>query len=241
MSPIREYILHVQEVLGKISDTSVAQVVTVLFAAWKQRKQVIVLGNGGSASTASHMVNDFCKATIVAGKPRMRALALTDCVSLITAWANDVSYDSVFREQLENFMNRGDVVLGISASGNSPNVLHAMEFAGLQGAITIGWTGQSGGKLKSLVDYCLHAPSDDVGIIESVHMLLEHLVTKELRYRIQQDGKIWEHPQAMASSVASFAGDMSSLRRGIRRQRTDRFNSTKGRYPKKLQRQGNAF
>jgi fructoselysine-6-P-deglycase FrlB-like protein len=130
--------------------------------------------------------------------PRLRAIALSDCISLITAWANDASYDSVFKEQLQNQMNRGDVVLGISASGNSANVLRAVEYARSQGAITIGWTGQSGGKLKDIVDHCVHSPSDDVSIIESVHVVLDHLVANQLLHRIQGDGKTSEQPHELA-------------------------------------------
>jgi D-sedoheptulose 7-phosphate isomerase len=186
MNSIREYILQVRGTIEKISDDCVDQAISALYTAWSDGKQVFILGNGGSASTASHMANDLCKATAVVGKQRMRAIALTDCVSLITAWANDVSFDSIFKEQLENLLNSGDVVMAISASGNSPNVLRALEYAAEKKAITIGWTGESGGTLKHMVDICLQAPSDDVGIIESVHVLLDHLVSNELRNRIQQ-------------------------------------------------------
>jgi D-sedoheptulose 7-phosphate isomerase len=186
MNSIGEYILQVQVTIGKISEKCVDQVISILYTAWTEGKQVFIFGNGGSASTASHMANDLCKATAVLGKQRLRAIALTDCVSLITAWANDVSYDSIFKEQLENLLNGGDVVIAISASGNSPNVLRAVEYSAAKGAITIGWTGESGGKLKNIVDVCLQSASDDVGIVESVHVLLDHLVSSELRRRIQR-------------------------------------------------------
>jgi D-sedoheptulose 7-phosphate isomerase len=131
------------------------------------------------------MANDFSKATIVPGMPRMKVIALTDNVALMTAWANDSSYDEIFKEQLESLLESGDAVIGISASGNSPNVLRAMEFARQRQAVTIGWTGQSGGRLKALVDLCVHAPTEDVGMIESVHLVLDHLVTRSLLQRIQ--------------------------------------------------------
>jgi D-sedoheptulose 7-phosphate isomerase len=232
MSTIWAYILQFQEVLGKMSDEPIASSISLLFAAWKQRKQVFILGNGGSAATASHMANDLCKATIVSGKPRLRAIALTDCISLITALANDISYDSIFKEQLENLMNRGDVVLGISASGNSPNVLRAMEYARTQGAITIAWTGQSGGKLKDIVDLCVHSPSDDVGVIESVHVLLDHLVTNELLHRIRDDGKTWERLVELVERVPFFADDIP-LARGIRSLKTDLVDSPSVRRSRK--------
>lgn len=190
---IDEYILETQRVLAEISRESIAMTVSRLFRAWEQRKQVFLLGNGGSASTASHMANDLSKATIVPGAPRMKVIALTDNVSIITAWANDTSFDSVFKEQLENLLEAGDTVLGISGSGNSPNVLRAMEFAREQGAFTIGWTGLAGGRLKDVVELCVHAPTEDMGTIESVHLVLDHLVTKQVHQRIQartHDGRL---------------------------------------------------
>jgi D-sedoheptulose 7-phosphate isomerase len=190
---IDEYVLETQRVLADVSRESIAMTVSRLYRAWEQRKQVFLLGNGGSASTASHMANDLSKATIVPGAPRMKVIALTDNVSLITAWANDTSYDSVFKEQLENLLEVGDTVLGISGSGNSPNVLRAMEFARKQGAFTIGWTGLAGGRLKDVVELCVHAPTEDMGMIESVHLVLDHLVTRQLHQRIQartRDGRL---------------------------------------------------
>jgi D-sedoheptulose 7-phosphate isomerase len=115
---------------------------------------------------------------------RMKVISLTDNVALMSAWANDSSYDVIFQEQLENLLESGDVVIGISASGNSPNVLRAMEFARQQGAVTIAWTGLSGGRLKDLVDCCVHAPTEDVGMIESVHLVIDHLVTNAVRHMI---------------------------------------------------------
>jgi D-sedoheptulose 7-phosphate isomerase len=185
MESISRYLLETRRVLAEMPEKSIAKMVSLLYAAWKQGKQVFVIGNGGSASTASHMANDLSKATIVPGKPRMRVIALTDNISLITAWANDNSYEDIFKQQLENLLDRGDMVIGISASGNSPNVLRAMEFARQQGAVTVGWTGLSGGRLKEAVQHCVHAPTDDVGMIESVHLVLDHLVTREVWQSIQ--------------------------------------------------------
>jgi D-sedoheptulose 7-phosphate isomerase len=133
------------------------------------------------------MANDLSKGTMAPGKPRMRAIALTDNISLISAWANDTSYENIFKEQLENLLERVDVVLGISASGNSPNILRAMEFARQQRSVTIGWTGGSGGSLKGMVDLAVLVPADDVGMIESCHLVLDHLVTSELRKLIHRD------------------------------------------------------
>ncbi len=185
MNSIREYLLETQQMLEKVPTESISRLVSMLYKAWKHQKHIFVLGNGGSASTASHVANDLSKATIIPGKPRMKVLALTDSISLITAWANDTSYEQIFREQLENLLDRGDVVIGISASGNSPNVLRALEFAAANGAVTVGWTGLSGGRLRAIVDLCIQAPTDDVGMIESAHMVFDHLVTKELWMRLR--------------------------------------------------------
>lgn len=187
MNSINAYLLEFQSALSEMPEIPIAKVVTLLYTTWQRRKQVFILGNGGSASTASHMANDLSKATIVPGKPRMRVVALTDNISLITAWANDSSYEDVFKEQLENLLESGDTVIGISASGNSPNILRAMDFARRQGAVTVGWTGLSGGRLKGIVDCCVHVPTDDVGMIESIHLVLDHLVTRELCQCIQSE------------------------------------------------------
>ena len=180
MDSIAAYLQQTQRALADVPRDQIQSTISCLYDAWADRRQVFVLGNGGSASTASHIANDLSKATIVPGMPRMKCIALTDNVALMTAWANDASYECIFREQLENLLESGDTVLAISASGNSPNVLRAMEFAREQGAVTIGWTGRSGGLLKDIVDHCVHAPTDDVGMIESVHLVIDHLVTRVL-------------------------------------------------------------
>lgn len=188
MNAIEDYLDEMQRVLAAIPASAIGQAVALLHEAWRNGRQVFLIGNGGSASTASHMANDLSKATIAAGKPRMRVMALTDNVSLLTAWANDVSFDLVFKEQLENLMQPGDLVVAISASGNSPNILRAIEHANEHGGVTLGWTGRSGGLMKALVHCCVQAPTDDVGMIESAHLVLDHLVTTRLAHRIRVEG-----------------------------------------------------
>ena len=185
MYSIDGYLQSMQSVLSETPRESVAMTAYYLYLAWEQRKQVFILGNGGSASTASHMGNDLSKATIVPGMPRLKVISIADNVALMTAWANDSSYDTIFKEQLVNLLEPGDVVIGISASGNSPNVLRAMEFASEAGAVTIAWTGRSGGRLKDIVDCSVHAQTDDVGMIESVHLVIDHLVTNAVRQYIE--------------------------------------------------------
>lgn len=195
---IDEYLRDNQTALAALPRDGILAMVALLHRAWAQGTRIFVLGNGGSASTASHVANDLSKATIVDGMPRVKVIGLADNVALMTAWANDTSYDLMFKEQLENLLEPGDVVLGISASGNSPNVLRAMEFARERGAGTIAWTGASGGRLKDLVDCCVHAPTEDVGMIESVHLVIDHLVTGMLRRRIHETS-LQKSPQTVGA------------------------------------------
>ena len=156
-------------------------VIQVLFNAWRAGRHVFLFGNGGSSATAAHMANDLNKLTIAPGKPRMKAICLSDNVPLLTAWANDQDYADVFAEQLANFVQPGDVVIAISSSGNSPNVLRGLEAAHRFQAITIGFTGDQGGKLKDLVDICIRIPDAHMGRQEDGHMILDHVISNTLR------------------------------------------------------------
>ena len=162
----------------------VERVATYLLEAYRNRTQVFFLGNGGSASTASHMAVDFGKGTAVPGHPRLRAISLTDNVGLLTAWANDTAYEEVFKEQLENLLEPQDVVVAISASGNSPNVLRAVEFARRREAKTIGLAGFGGGQLKRLVDVDITTSSRNYGQVEDFHLSLGHILSQFLREAI---------------------------------------------------------
>lgn len=149
-------------------------------ARWK-RQQVFTCGNGGSAATASHLACDLAKGALIPNKPAIKALCLSDNVPLLTAWANDVSYDEVFSQQVKPWIESGDVLIAISGSGNSQNVLNAVDKARAVGATTIGFTGFDGGKLKNMVDICLIVPSRSMQQIEDVHLLLCHLMATCLR------------------------------------------------------------
>ncbi len=150
------------------------------------------MGNGGSAATASHFACDLAKGTTM-GKgdltPRFRVTTLTDNVPLLTAWSNDADYSSVFLEQLRNILEPGDVVIAISASGNSENVVRATEYANANLAITVVLTGFEGGKLKKIAQECLIVPSHSMERIEDVHLILEHLICSWLRNEIQPKTK----------------------------------------------------
>ena len=157
----------------------------VLLACYRRGGTVFVLGNGGSAATASHFVCDLAKGTRTDGFPAFRVVSLTDNVPLMTAWANDTSYDRVFAEQLTALVRPGDVVVAISASGNSPNVLAATRVARQLGATTIALTGQSGGRLGRLTELTIRVPARSVEQVEDAHLAIAHSLCVAIRARLQ--------------------------------------------------------
>ena len=175
MERIQAYISHLQEVLGRLALADIRQSIDLVMETYQADRQIFIIGNGGSASTASHVANDLGKGTSLAGVRRFRAISLTDNVTTMTAWSNDVSYDDVFVEQLKNLMDPGDLVIGISASGNSENVLRAIRHAQAMGCKTIGWIGFDGGELKQIADVSVVVDSDDYGPVEDVHLILSHI------------------------------------------------------------------
>jgi len=178
---IRNYLSAVSATLAKLPVGRIAQVVELLAQARANRERVYIFGNGGSASTASHFASDLSKGAISKGKPRIKAFALTDNVPLLSAWANDTAYENIFAEQLENFIEMGDIAIGISGSGNSQNVLNGVKVAKAKGATTIGFIGFDGGKLKDLVDLAIIVPNHNMEQVEDIHLLLEHVITTCLR------------------------------------------------------------
>jgi D-sedoheptulose 7-phosphate isomerase len=178
---LEDHIRAVRDVLLQVDVGAVEQVVDIILDAYRRGQHVYVLGNGGSASTATHFACDLSKATIVEGRARLRVTSLTDNVALLTAWANDTSYENVFAEQLSNLLNAGDVVVAISASGNSPNVLAAVRTGRALGAKTVAIVGFGGGLLKPVVDAAVYIPSDSYGVVEDCHLVLEHAITESTR------------------------------------------------------------
>ncbi len=142
-----------------------------------KKRRIFLIGNGGSASTASHFVCDLNKTAKIKGLNRSQAFALNDNAPLVFAISNDISYDSVFEEQLKNFLEKDDLVIAISGSGNSENIIKAVNYANEKGAITIGLTGFNGGRLKKICKECLVVPSDKMYHIEDVHLTINHLIT----------------------------------------------------------------
>ncbi len=175
------YFDEMKAVLDRIDREPIYAAIDVLHQARMDGKQVFIMGNGGSASTASHMVCDLAKNTRRSDWPHYKVIGLADNMAILSAYGNDDGYDNVFRLQLANLMNPGDVVVAISTSGNSPNVLRAVELANEDGATVIGMTGFGAGKLGPMVDIHLHVPSDCIEQVEDIHLMLEHLITKALR------------------------------------------------------------
>lgn len=181
MDHVAQYIDDVQSCLSRLPLRDIRRVITALLEARLNERQVFILGNGGSAATASHFACDLGKGTSAPNLPRFRVVALTDNVALLSAYANDFGYECVFVEQLANLLRPGDVVVGISGSGNSPNVLRALEFARSRGALTIGFTGFDGGLMRALADVCVIVPSFCMEQVEDIHLMLEHLVCSAIR------------------------------------------------------------
>ena len=177
----RRYIDTLGAVLRELPVEGLAETLRILERAHLDRRHVFIAGNGGSAATASHMANDLQWGLARLGTPGLRAIALSDNVPLLTAIANDRSYQDVFSAQLESLADAGDVLIVISGSGNSPNVVRAVEVARRKGLVTVGFLGMTGGKLRSMVDVPVVVPSDDYGPIEDLHMMFDHLCTAYLR------------------------------------------------------------
>jgi len=189
---IREYLDWTREICNQIEPSEVQQLIEVLMEARKNRTSIFVIGNGGSAATASHLSMDLGKGTLrdTDDHPRFRINSLTDNLPYVTAWANDFDYTKVFEQQLRNLGSSGDIVIGISASGNSANVLRAIEYAEDAGMITVGMTGFSGGELKKIVDHSVHVSVDDYGMAENMHMIIVHIIITQITARIANDPSV---------------------------------------------------
>jgi D-sedoheptulose 7-phosphate isomerase len=176
MSLIADYLRLVKEAISALPEDAIQDVVDTLRKAHTEGKQVLLLGNGGSAANATHIAEDLQKGLKEHTGRRFKVISLADSTPLITAWANDTSYERVFVEQIESLLDPGDVVIAISGSGNSPNVLRAVEKANEMGAVTIGWSGFAGGKLAQIAQKSIVVASDNMQRVEDVHLILGHLV-----------------------------------------------------------------
>lgn len=190
MDEITTYITNLQETLDRLPQEKIAQVIDILEQARLEDRQVFIMGNGGSAATASHFVCDLAKNTRKKGWPLFRVIGLTDNMPIFSAYANDEGFENVFVQQLASLVRPHDVVIGISTSGNSENVVRAIELANRVNAITIGFTGHEGGKLGPMVNINVLVPSDSIEQLEDIHLMLEHLICKALKDRLQVEYKL---------------------------------------------------
>jgi len=180
-----DYFDRLKAIMDAIPRDKIEGIVSVLLEAYREDRHIFIMGNGGSASNASHFACDLSKTYVIGLGHRLRAMSLTENLPLFTAWANDTHYYFGFAEQLKNLMNSGDVVIGISGSGNSQNVLNGIAYANSVGGKTIGLIGFSGGKLKDIAQEFLIVPSNNMQRVEDLHLILAHLISSYLRRRIE--------------------------------------------------------
>ncbi|QVL32974.1 SIS domain-containing protein [Telmatocola sphagniphila] len=186
----RAFMERVAHELGRVNPAEIHRLSELCYECYENGKFVFVIGNGGSGSNASHFCEDMGKGTLKRSdfdndsKKRLKVLSLTDNTPYILAWGNDEGFDRVFVEQLKNLASPGDLLIAISGSGNSPNILRAVEWANKHDLTTYGCTGFTGGKLQSLAKYNFHVPLDDMGIVESIHLTAFHWVVDDCHRRI---------------------------------------------------------
>lgn len=183
----RAYLDNVKILLEAIDPQQIDLMTDALFEAWQNNRRVLLMGNGGSGSTVSHIVNDMQKNIGLESGRAVRAMCLSDCAPLMMAWANDTHWDNIFAPQVRCWAEPGDVVIGVSGSGNSMNVINAITAANEIGAVTFGLAGFGGGKLKNAAAHCLIVSSDNMQRIEDVHMIVLHLVFSALLERAKAE------------------------------------------------------
>ncbi|HTV55901.1 MAG TPA: SIS domain-containing protein [Terriglobia bacterium] len=205
----RDYLDGLKTVMDQLPIDNALRAAEILFRAYQSDHTVFLFGNGGSAALASHMAADLGKCTHFPGPEwiapvkRLKALSVTDNMPLLTAWANDTSYDKVFAAQIENFVQKDDVAFAISGSGNSPNVIRALELARRKEAITIGLMGCGGGKMSELVDCAILVPCYNMQQVEDCHVIVSHMVFLDLKKRIESEAKARLHPETVCAGADS--------------------------------------
>jgi D-sedoheptulose 7-phosphate isomerase len=190
---LKTYAQDLQEVLGTLPWDEIVRTVEVLWQCCLRGGRIFTMGNGGHCNTAAHMINDLAKHTVssdnkqavVAQQFRFRTLCLNDSASFVTGIGNDMGFDQIFSEQVANWAEPGDVVLGISGSGNSKNILKAFEEARKRGATTICFSGFEGGKARDLADLCIVVPCHKMVQVEDVHLIISHMIADELKRLVQ--------------------------------------------------------
>jgi D-sedoheptulose 7-phosphate isomerase len=189
------YLSRLNAEVSRLNQADIRRWADLVFEAWKGGRQVFIIGNGGSGTTASHMAEDLGKSTLRPedlkdeSKRRLKVLSLTDNTGWLLAVGNDCGYDQVFVQQLMNYGAAGDLLIAISGSGNSPNILAAVDWANRHGLATFGLTGYGGGKLKSMQQCGLHVDLPDMGMVESIHLCVFHWVLNDVYARINAEGR----------------------------------------------------
>jgi len=186
MNDIRNYLTSVAALLHEVSSREVDNAITLLWENYQGGRRAVFCGNGGSAATASHLPADLQKNMYLSGGRPWEVLSLTDSVPLLTAWSNDTGYINVFAGQVRTWLRTGDLLVAISGSGDSPNILAAVEAAHELGAVTLGLSGFGGGKLAALAQNNIIIPSHNMQMVEDTHMVIGHLIFSVLRERLQE-------------------------------------------------------
>jgi D-sedoheptulose 7-phosphate isomerase len=193
--PLPSYLDRLNREVSRLNQADIKKWADLVYDAWQNGRFVFIIGNGGSGTTASHMAEDLGKSTLRPSdlsdesKKRLKVLSLTDNVGWLLAVGNDCGYDQIFLQQLMNYGSKGDLLLAISGSGNSPNILTAVDWANRHGLTTFGLTGYNGGKLKQMQQHGLHVELDDMGMIESLHLAIFHWVLNDVFARINGEGR----------------------------------------------------
>jgi len=192
---VDDYVGRLHQELDRVARDEIGRMADLIYGAWENEKFVFIFGNGGSGTTATHMSEDLGKSSLRERdlndetKKRLKVMSLTDNLGWILAVGNDCGYDQIFVQQLMNYGSPGDLVIAISGSGNSPNVLKAVDWANRHGLVTFGLTGYGGGKLKQAQQAGIHVPLNDMGMVESIHLCLFHWVLNDVFARINHEGR----------------------------------------------------
>jgi D-sedoheptulose 7-phosphate isomerase len=189
------YLARLNTEINRLSQADIRRWADLVYDAWQKGRYVFIIGNGGSGTTASHMAEDLGKSTLRPedlkdeSKRRLKVLSLTDNTGWLLAVGNDCGYDQVFVQQLMNYGSAGDLLIAISGSGNSPNILAAVDWANRHGLVTFGLTGYGGGKLKAMQQHGLHVDLPDMGMVESIHLCVFHWMLNDVYARINAEGR----------------------------------------------------
>jgi D-sedoheptulose 7-phosphate isomerase len=186
MSYANNYLTTLTKLIDEVDRKSIENIVDLFWNNYESGGRLVFCGNGGSAATASHLPADFQKNVFVDGGKPWECMSIVDSVPLLTAWSNDTNYGNVFAGQVRCWLRPGDILVAISGSGNSPNVLAAVETAHDVGAVTIGWCGYGGGKLAKIVDHAIVIHSNNMQMVEDIHCIIGHVIFTEMRARISR-------------------------------------------------------